>query len=106
MRGPGQEQATILFTADRASAKISGKSGSVRHVLHGEEEANARRATHAIPRPVGEACQFRSGFSSAVTQKTTLTEKAVRNRSWTAVQLRKFSSFGKQGEPNLWLLSV
>jgi len=84
MRGPGQEQATILFTADRASAKIRKSSDSVKHVLHGEEEANARRATHAIPRPVGEACQFRSGFSSVITQKTTLSEKGF-SRKKTAV---------------------
>ena len=88
MRGQGQEQATILFTADRASAKMKKSSGSVRHVLHGEEVANARRATHAKPRLYGKACQFRSGFSSEVTQKTTLTEKkalAVKNRSQTEV---------------------
>ena len=30
---------------NRASAKMKKLSGSVRHVAHGEEEANARRAT-------------------------------------------------------------
>ena len=67
-----------LYYKSEQLLKFSGRSDSVRHVLHGEEEANARRATTQSQDSTAKRGQFRSGFSSEVTQKTTLTEKQAK----------------------------
>jgi len=46
------------------------------YVPHGEEAANARRAIHAKPKPVGKACQIKSGFQSEPRMKPRLPRKA------------------------------
>ena len=55
--------------------------------------SKCKASHHAKPRLYGKACQFRSGFSSAVTQKTTLTEKK-------AVAVKKPQSDGSMTAEN------
>ena len=65
-----------LYSKSEQLRKLEILAKAIR-TFPGEEAANASRATHAKPKQVGEACQFKSRFSSAATQKTMLTKKGI-----------------------------